>query len=86
MRVEFLCETGTARDRTASPLHDGNRSAGRSRECRRRAQRLRERAESSNIAEAELLEAADTWDDLARHAEALRDAFGRLDKTADRAR
>lgn len=55
-------------------------------ECRRRAQRLRERAESSNIAEAELLEAADTWDDLARHAEALRDAFGRLDKTADRAR
>jgi hypothetical protein len=47
-------------------------------ECRRRARKLRERAQSSTIANAELLEAADTWDDLARHAETLRDAFRRL--------
>jgi hypothetical protein len=39
---------------------------------------LRERAQSSTIANVELLEAADTWDDLARHAETLRDAFRRL--------
>ena len=44
-------------------------------DCRRRANRLRERAQSSTIAEADLLEAADTWDDLARHAESLRDAY-----------
>jgi hypothetical protein len=48
-------------------------------EFRGRAQRCRERAESSNIANTELLEAADTWEELARHAEALRDAFRRLD-------
>ena len=47
-------------------------------EYRRRAQQCRERAESSTIAEGELLDAAKTWDELARHAETLRAAFQKL--------
>jgi hypothetical protein len=53
-------------------------------ECRRRAARCRERAASSNIAETELLEAAQTWDELAQRAETLRDAFRKLDQTQRR--
>jgi hypothetical protein len=53
-------------------------------ECRKRAGQLRERAESSTVAKGELLEAADTWDELARHAESLRDAYRRLSASEDR--
>jgi hypothetical protein len=53
-------------------------------DCRRRAQQLRERAESSTIAEADLLEAADTWDELARHAESLREAYRQARPLEDR--
>jgi hypothetical protein len=55
-------------------------------ECRRRAQRLRERAQSSTLVDAELREAADTWDELARHAEALQDAFRDLHANGGRKR
>jgi hypothetical protein len=50
-------------------------------ECRRRANRCREQAVSSNTARTELMEAADTWDELARHAQSLRDAFSRQQST-----
>jgi hypothetical protein len=52
-------------------------------ECRKRAGQLRERAQSSTVANVELLEAADTWDELARHAETLRDAYRRLRASED---
>jgi hypothetical protein len=45
---------------------------------RRRAQSCREKAESATFAEGDLLEAAKTWDELAEHAEMLRDAFTEL--------
>ena len=38
-------------------------------ECRRRARVCRERAQRSNINSTELMEAAETWEDLAHHAE-----------------
>ena len=42
--------------------------------CRRRAQRCREQALRSTIAGTELTDAADTWEELARHAQNLREA------------
>jgi hypothetical protein len=51
-------------------------------EYRRRAQRLRKRAQSSTLVDGELQEAADTWDELARHAEALHDTFRKLHSSA----
>jgi hypothetical protein len=43
-----------------------------------RAQRCREQALSSPVAEAELLKAAETWDELALHAESLLESYRRL--------
>jgi hypothetical protein len=52
-------------------------------ECHRRAKRRREQALSSNTAQTELMEAADTWDELARHAQSLRDALSRQQSTGN---
>jgi hypothetical protein len=47
-------------------------------DCHRRAQQCRERAQRSTTNSTEFLEAAETWEELARHAETLRDAFQKM--------
>ena len=50
-------------------------------DCRRRAERCRQQAQSATATRGDLLEAAATWETLARHAEIMQKSYDRLRRT-----